>query len=31
VVSFGIGLRHRNGFRVFRLHAPERLVIDILH
>jgi hypothetical protein len=31
VVSFGIGLRHRNGFRVFRLHAPLRLVIDILH
>jgi hypothetical protein len=31
VVSFGIGLRHRNGFRVFRLHSPERLVIDILH
>jgi hypothetical protein len=31
VVSFGIGLRHRNGFRVFRLHSPARLVIDVLH
>jgi hypothetical protein len=31
VVSFGIGLRHRNGFRVFRLHSPRRLVIDVLH
>ena len=31
VVSFGIGLRHRNGFRVFVLHAPLRLVVDILH
>lgn len=31
VVSFGIGLRHRDGFRVFVLHAPRRLVIDIQH
>jgi hypothetical protein len=31
VVSFGIGLRHRHGFRVLRLHSPERLVIDVLH
>lgn len=31
VVSFGIGLHHRNGFRVFVLHAPLRLVIDVLH
>lgn len=31
VVSFGIGLRHRNGFRVFRLTSPMRVVVDILH
>jgi hypothetical protein len=31
VVSFGIGLRHRDGFRVFRLSLPTRLVIDVLH
>jgi hypothetical protein len=31
VVSFGVGLRHRNGFRVFLLHAPLRLVIDVKH
>jgi hypothetical protein len=31
VVSFGIGLRHRNGFRVFVLHSPLRLVIDVAH
>jgi len=31
VVSFGIGLRHRNGFRVLMLHSPARLVIDVLH
>jgi hypothetical protein len=31
VVSFGIGLRHRNGFHVFRLKSPARLVIDVLH
>jgi hypothetical protein len=31
VVSFGIGLRHRNGFRVFRLSSPARVVIDVLH
>lgn len=31
VVSFGIGLRHRNGFRVFVLHSPKRVVIDVEH
>lgn len=31
VVSFGIGLRHRNGFRVLRLHSPDRLIVDVLH
>jgi hypothetical protein len=31
VVSFGIGLRHRNGFRVFSLTSPARIVIDVLH
>lgn len=31
VVSFGIGLRHRNGFRVQRLRSPTRLVIDVSH
>jgi hypothetical protein len=31
VVSFGIGLRHRNGFRVERLSSPFRLVIDVAH
>jgi hypothetical protein len=31
VVSFGIGLRKRNGFRVERLHSPNRLVIDVAH
>jgi hypothetical protein len=31
VVSFGIGLHERNGFRVFVLHHPLRLVIDVKH
>jgi hypothetical protein len=31
VVSFGLGLRRRTGFRVFRLTAPTRIVIDIAH
>jgi len=31
VVSYGIGLNHYRGFRVFRLSSPTRLVIDILH
>lgn len=28
VVSFGLGLRRRVGFRVFRLGSPSRIVID---
>src|SRR5262245_24695917 len=31
VVSFGLGLRHRAGFRVFRLTSPTRVVVDIAH
>lgn len=31
VVTFGIGLRRRTGFRVFRLSAPSRVVIDVAH
>jgi hypothetical protein len=31
VVSFGLGLRRKTGFRVFRLTAPTRIVIDIAH
>jgi hypothetical protein len=31
VVSFGLGLRRKTGFRVFRLTAPTRIVIDVLH
>ena len=31
VVSFGLGLRRRTGFRVFRLSAPTRIVIDVAH
>jgi hypothetical protein len=30
-VSFGLGLRHRTGFRVFRLTNPTRVVIDVAH
>jgi hypothetical protein len=29
VVTFGLGLRNRHGFRVFRLTAPDRVVIDV--
>jgi hypothetical protein len=31
VVSFGLGLRRKTGFRVFRLTGPTRVVIDIAH
>jgi hypothetical protein len=31
VVSFGLGLRRKTGFRVFRLTSPTRIVIDIAH
>jgi len=31
VVTFGIGLRRKTGFRVFRLTAPSRIVVDVLH
>jgi hypothetical protein len=31
VVTFGLGLRRRTGFRVFRLSAPSRVVIDVAH
>jgi hypothetical protein len=31
VVSFGLGLRRRTGFRVFRLTGPTRVVIDVAH
>jgi hypothetical protein len=31
VVSFGLGLRRKTGFRVFRLTSPRRIVIDVLH
>ena len=31
VVSYGLGLRRRTGFRVFRLTAPTRVVIDVAH
>jgi hypothetical protein len=31
VVTFGLGLRHKTGFRVFRLRHPKRLVVDVLH
>jgi hypothetical protein len=29
--GFGLGLRDRVGFRVFVLHAPERVVVDVAH
>jgi hypothetical protein len=29
--SFGLGLRDRVGFRVFTLHSPERVVVDVAH
>jgi hypothetical protein len=31
VVSYGLGLRRRTGFRVFRLTAPTRIVVDVAH
>jgi hypothetical protein len=30
-VTFGLGLSRRKGFRVFRLTAPTRVVVDIAH
>lgn len=31
VVSVGLGLKRKTGFRVFRLTAPTRIVIDVAH
>lgn len=31
VVSYGLGLQRRTGFRVFRLAAPTRIVVDVAH
>ena len=31
VVSFGLGLKQKTGFRVFRLTTPTRIVIDVAH
>jgi hypothetical protein len=31
VVSLGLGLQRRTGFRVFRLTGPARIVIDVAH
>jgi hypothetical protein len=31
VVSYGLGLRRKTGFRVFRLTGPTRIVIDVAH
>jgi hypothetical protein len=31
VVSFGLGLRRKTGFRVFRLTNPTRIVVDVAH
>ena len=31
VVTYGLGLRRRTGFRVFRLTSPTRVVIDVRH
>ena len=31
VVTFGLGLRRKTGFRVFRLTSPTRVVIDVAH
>jgi hypothetical protein len=31
VVTFGLGLRRRTGFRVFRLTGPTRVVVDVAH
>jgi hypothetical protein len=31
VVSLGLGLRRRTGFRMFRLTGPTRIVVDVAH
>jgi hypothetical protein len=31
VVTFGLGLRRKTGFRVFRLTSPSRVVVDVAH
>jgi hypothetical protein len=31
IVTFGLGLRRKTGFRVFRLTNPKRLVVDVAH
>src|SRR4051794_8317061 len=31
VVTFGLGVRRKAGFRVFRLTAPSRVVVDVSH
>lgn len=31
VVSFGLGLARKTGFRVFRLSGPARIVVDVAH
>jgi hypothetical protein len=31
IASFGLGLRRKTGFRVFRLSNPTRVVIDVSH
>lgn len=31
LVTIGLGLRRRTGFRVFRLTGPSRLVVDVAH
>ncbi|TML97748.1 MAG: hypothetical protein E6G10_24170 [Actinobacteria bacterium] len=31
VVSFGVGLRRRTGFRAFHLSSPGRIVLDVAH
>jgi hypothetical protein len=31
IVTFGLGLRRKTGFRVFRLTGPTRLVVDVAH
>jgi hypothetical protein len=31
VVSYGLGLRRKTGFRVFRLTGPTRIVVDVAH
>jgi len=31
IVTFGLGLRRKTGFRVFRLTGPRRIVVDVAH